>query len=164
MTLHQRTILVGIDGSHPSGAALRWAAEEAAAGGGRLRVVYAWVPAPLVPLAYGFAPDVLPTAAAGEAEIGPPGGVNAESVGRRVLEALTASGHADLEVDVRVRQGHAAQVLLDESADVDLIVVGRRGVGGFAAAVMGSISRYVSAHARCPVVVVPHDDERRTRA
>ncbi|RZS79997.1 nucleotide-binding universal stress UspA family protein [Motilibacter rhizosphaerae] len=149
-------IVVGTDGSHPAGAALSWAAEQARATGAQLRVVHAWtVP---IPVGYGFGPEILPPEAAEQT-----GGMeeDAERVRAAVLAAL--EGSEGLDVDVRVRQGHPAQVLLDEAGDADLVVVGRRGTGGFAAAVMGSVSRYVSAHAHCPVVVVPHEQQVRSR-
>ena len=53
----------------------------------------------------------------------------------------------------QVKQGRAAKVLIDESADTDLLVVGKLGHGGFAGLVLGSVSQHVAAYAQCPVVV-----------
>src|SRR3954447_17900814 len=141
------TIVVGTDGSDSSRAALCWAAQQARHTGATLRAVYAWDVPPVSGLALGFVPEPDPdvTATAGR------------EVSKKVTDMLTASGYTDVPVEIRVLQGHAAQALLDEAADASLIVVGRRGVGGFAAAVMGSVSRYVSAHAPVPVVVIPHE-------
>src|SRR4051812_5685465 len=141
------TIVVGTDGSDSSRAALCWAAEQARRTGATLRAVYAWDVPPVSGLALGFVPEPDPdvTATAGR------------EVTKNVTEMLTAAGYTDVEFEVRVVQGHAAQAILDEAQDASVIVVGRRGVGGFAAAVMGSVSRYVSAHAHIPVVVIPHE-------
>jgi nucleotide-binding universal stress UspA family protein len=57
-------------------------------------------------------------------------------------------------VHPRVKQGNAAEVLIEESADADLLVVGTRGHGGFAGLVLGSVSQHVAAYAKCPVTVV----------
>jgi nucleotide-binding universal stress UspA family protein len=54
-----------------------------------------------------------------------------------------------------VVEGHAAKVLLDAATGSDLLVVGSRGHGEFAGALLGSISQHVVSHAPCPVVVVP---------
>ena len=51
--------------------------------------------------------------------------------------------------------GHPAEALIDRSADADLLVVGRRGQGGFKEMLLGSVSRDVVHHASCPVVVIP---------
>lgn len=48
-------------------------------------------------------------------------------------------------------------MLIDESKDAQLLVVGRRGQGGFLAQVMGSVSGACAAHAHCPVLVVGQD-------
>jgi nucleotide-binding universal stress UspA family protein len=57
-------------------------------------------------------------------------------------------------VQPRVKQGNPAKVLIEESADADLLVVGTRGHGGFRGLVLGSVSQHVAAYARCPVTVV----------
>jgi nucleotide-binding universal stress UspA family protein len=57
-------------------------------------------------------------------------------------------------VQPRVKQGRPAKVLIDESVNADLLVVGKRGHGGFAGLVLGSVSQHVAAYAQCPVTVV----------
>lgn len=59
-----------------------------------------------------------------------------------------------LEVETLAVQGQPADVLLEQGADADLIVVGRRGLGGFTSLLLGSVSQQVVQHATCPVVVV----------
>jgi nucleotide-binding universal stress UspA family protein len=48
----------------------------------------------------------------------------------------------------------AATVLVDESHNADMLVVGSRGYGGFAGLLLGSVSQQCAHHAACPVVIV----------
>ena len=57
-------------------------------------------------------------------------------------------------VRAHVKQGRPAKVLIEESATADLLVVGKRGHGGFVGLVLGSVSQHVAAYAKCPVTVV----------
>jgi nucleotide-binding universal stress UspA family protein len=72
-----------------------------------------------------------------------------------VSQAADRLGAALASVTVRAVSGLPAQVLIDASKDADLVVIGRRGGGGFAGLMMGSVSSQVSHHAACPVVVIP---------
>ena len=72
-----------------------------------------------------------------------------------VSQAADRLGAAPASVTVRAVSGLPAQVLIDASKDADLVVIGRRGGGGFAGLMMGSVSSQVSHHAACPVVVIP---------
>jgi nucleotide-binding universal stress UspA family protein len=57
-------------------------------------------------------------------------------------------------VTVRAVSGHPAEALIDASNEADLLVVGKRGAGGFTSLLTGSITSQVVNHSACPVVVV----------
>jgi nucleotide-binding universal stress UspA family protein len=67
--------------------------------------------------------------------------------------------HPSLEGEALAIQGQPADVLLDQSGDATLVVVGRRGLGGFRSLLLGSVSQQVVQHATCPVVVVNHPSD-----
>ena len=138
--LRETDIVVGVDGSPSSRAALRWAIDQARLTGARLQAVTAWE----FPTVYGWGPtypyeDFAATA----------GKVLAESV----QEACGLDG-PDVEIRESVVPGHPAQVLIDASAPAALLVVGGRGHSGFAGTLLGSVSQHCAQHARCPVVIV----------
>lgn len=144
------TIVVGVDGSPESQAALRWAAEEAALRDARLVAVWAWTFVPPAPIAE---PGMIPVPAmdysgASEAE--------RAAVEEEFETALRTAFPTTPEVDVerKLVQGDAAHVLEAEARDANLVVVGSRGRSGIAAALLGSVSKHVVDHAPCPVVVV----------
>jgi nucleotide-binding universal stress UspA family protein len=58
-------------------------------------------------------------------------------------------------VTVKAFEGAPAQALIDASRDADLVVVGARGSGGFAALMLGSVSTQVAHHSACPVAIIP---------
>jgi nucleotide-binding universal stress UspA family protein len=82
---------------------------------------------------------------------------------RKAAEQAVADVAKDLGLDAQPRvtvtaiNGFAAKTLVDASAGADLLVVGTRGGGGFPHLHLGAVSSQVIHHARCPVVVVPHD-------
>jgi nucleotide-binding universal stress UspA family protein len=139
------SIVVGVDGSDNSRAALHWAHEEAAHHGASLTIVTAWHLPPL-PMAPPF------------------GSVPAEGYESQpkknalaVLEGLVAGLETkDPAVDVRtsIVEGNPAKVLIGRSSECDLLVVGSRGLEGFSGMLLGSVSQHVVAHSQCPVVVV----------
>jgi nucleotide-binding universal stress UspA family protein len=140
-------IVVGVDGSEGSRKALAWAVAEAKLRNTQLRVVSAWE-LPTVYAAPGFVPPV---------DFDPEAYEKAAS--RIVDSALEEQQSAtqDIEIDRVVTNGHAAHVLVDASADAELLVVGSRGRGGFAGMLLGSVSQHCVQHAHCPVVVIRND-------
>ena len=138
-----RTIVVGVDGSPASRTALIWAAAEAADHRADLVVLTVWERTLLPPLGSGGVP---------ESPVPDPGQRATEDL----LELIKAELGEDPPVLVhpRVKQGTPAKVLIEESAEADLVVVGTRGHGGFRGLVLGSVSQHVAAYAKCPVAVV----------
>ena len=137
-------VVVGVDGSEESIAALSWAAKYATAVGATLRAVAAWH----FPAAAGTAPvGVAPEPVRAEAEEHVRGSIAAAIA--KVLQGPAAD-----KVETKIAYGHPAQVLLDESSDADLLVVGHRGRGAFTGMLVGSVSTHCVTHATCPVVVV----------
>ena len=80
--------------------------------------------------------------------------VDGENVRAGELVEVELGDDPPVFVQPRVKQGTAAKVLIEESANADLLVVGKRGHGGFAGLVLGSVSQHVAAYAKCPVTVV----------
>jgi nucleotide-binding universal stress UspA family protein len=141
-------IVVGVDGSEASRAALAWARDEAALRQTTLAVVFAYEP------------------------VGPWFGVG-EAMGAPVAappsdEEMTGAAHAELDQMIdelgdtsatagcegRVETGDPAACLVEASRGADLLVVGTRGRTGLAHALLGSVSAHCVEHAHCPVVVV----------
>jgi nucleotide-binding universal stress UspA family protein len=144
------TIVVGVDGSAPSLAALRWAADEAKLRDGRLVAVHAWSFIPPAPLAE---PGLVPMPAVdlpGQLEVERDA---AEAEFNAALEDAFPGG-PPVEVERKLVEDDAGEALVKESRTADLVVVGSRGRSGIAAALLGSVSKHVADHAACPVVIV----------
>lgn len=137
-------IVVGVDGSEHSKAALRWAIKQATLTGSSLDAVMAW----RYPASYGLAIVAGDVDLEGEAKKG-------------LAEALSQVGDEVSGVTVRqlVGEGPPAEVLLSVAKDADLLVVGSRGHGGFASAVLGSVSLACVLHSTCPVLVYRDEHE-----
>ena len=132
-------VVVGVDGSSSSVAALRWAARVGGALGLQIDAVTSWE----YPASYGLA--------------GAAGGWDPEVDAGAVLARTVHTafdGAAPAGLRTHVRRGHPAPVLLEASHHVELLVVGSRGHGGFAGLLLGSVSAQCAEHAGCPVVVV----------
>jgi nucleotide-binding universal stress UspA family protein len=134
-------VIVGVDGSPHSDRALSWACRRAENCGDTVRAVCAW-----------------PLGASGE-DWTPPPGVKpegqryAEQILREAVERVR-SDHPTAKVETVVVEGHPGQVLVDMSADADLLVVGSRGRSGVSGLLLGSVSQHSVHRAHCPVTVV----------
>ena len=138
-----KTILVGVDGSPGSRTALTWAAAEAADHGADLVVLTVWERALLPPMGSGEVPDH---------GVPDPSRTATDDLIKVIKEEL--GDDPPVLVQPRAKQGNPAKVLIEESADADLLVVGPRGHGGFRGLVLGSVSQHVAAYAKCAVTVV----------
>lgn len=137
------TILVGVDGSEASGVALEFAVEEAVRRKGTLRVISAWEFPAMPQPEMAIVPQVV-DAYQEEAET-------------MVAEAIARARELapDLQCEGVAVGGYAGEVLVQEGHGAAVLVVGRRGRGGLAGLLMGSVSRHVADHCPCPVIIVP---------
>ncbi len=131
-------VVVGVDGSKPSLAALRYAARIAAAFGAPLEAVTVWsYPAFSDPYV------VVEWTPERDAEI--------------VLDAAIKAAFGDSPPEGLIRTvlpGPAARTLIGLSRHCDTLVLGSRGHGGFVGMMLGSVSAACAAHAHCPVLIV----------
>ncbi|QYC41160.1 Universal stress protein [Nonomuraea coxensis DSM 45129] len=126
-----RPVVVAVDGSAPAAAAVEWAAADAQQRGLALRIVHVCERRP--PEQGGLEPCEETLAVARD----------------RAL-ALTR----DVEVDAALLTGNVVEALLAESASAESMVLGSRGLGGFAGMLLGSVGMGVAGHAAGPVVIV----------
>ncbi|MEU2060324.1 universal stress protein [Streptomyces sp. NPDC013455] len=133
-------VVVGVDGSPSSYEALRWAVRYAGLVGGGVEAVAVWE----LPGLYGWSGPAVDM------------DVDEEETRQKMSRELTEVLGADSAGSVRthVVHGNPADVLLRAAEGAEALVVGSRGRGGFARALLGSVSQHVSQHARCPVVIV----------
>jgi nucleotide-binding universal stress UspA family protein len=139
-------IVVGVDGSDGAAAALRWASNLALAEAAELVVVHVVEPA-----SYHAGSLRLPRALLNEADWR-----------QTIHDELEGAWCAPLTEDgvrhrTRVETGRVGLRLVAVAAEeqASLLVTGRRGLTGLGELLHGSVSAFVSQHARCPVAVVP---------
>lgn len=132
-------IVVGMDGSDQSMAALRWAITEARLRHGQVRLITSWNYPPMATtIAEGIIDDSFKQAAEQDQ-----------------ADALKTVADDGVDVTGQVVQHYSpAGALLDAAKDADLLIVGSRGHGGFASLLLGSVSTQVAHHASCPVLIV----------
>ncbi len=138
-----KKIVVGVDGSEGSRLALHWAIDEAKIRGSAIEIVHTWdFTPPLDPVGgFVFVPDK-----------------DFQESAQLVVDNLLKSVSdlaSSIAITTHVERGSASQILLNHAKTAELLVVGRRGRGGFIGLLMGSTATQVSHHAPCPVVIVP---------
>jgi nucleotide-binding universal stress UspA family protein len=136
-----KPVVVGVDGSEGCQHAVEWAAREAERRKSPLRVVS--VPAMPPRMHEEAGPPTVATSLTEHAE--------------RAIETANTKAKEiapGLVIENELIHGAPATALANAGADALMLVVGARGIGGFAALLLGSVSRYVAMHAACPVVVV----------
>jgi nucleotide-binding universal stress UspA family protein len=139
-----KKIIIGYDRSPDARAAARWALDEATRNGAPVEFFYAyewptWVPAAsMVP-----SPAVWPD---GETD---------SAIKAMLSDAVTSAklSHPGVRTSISTVDGGAALTLVGRSSEAGLIVLGSQGHSAVTQ-LLGSVSVSVSAHARCPVVVV----------
>jgi nucleotide-binding universal stress UspA family protein len=134
---------VGVDGSDSSKAALRWAVGQAELTGSQVEAVIAWQYPTMIG---GFGSGPVSAMALNFDEIA------AKALSDSIAEVVDPA--TPVQITTAVVDGHPAQVLLRAADGADLLVVGSRGHGGFASALLGSVSQYCAHHAPCPLIIV----------
>ena len=149
--MFSKTVVVGVDGSPESRAALRFALEDAHRRGARVKAVTAYLSPEYWAASYGL--SALPTIE----EVVEDNVI----VAREALQTVVAGAPAlaDVPVDIVALPGAPAKVLLEQAQDAELLVVGHRGRGGFTSAVLGSVGMHCVLHATVPVTVVRPQQE-----
>ncbi|GGT40372.1 universal stress protein [Streptomyces chromofuscus] len=138
-------VVVGVDGSPSSYAALRWAVQYAQRVGGFVEAVHAWD----TPSAIGWSgPAIDPE-------------FDLEQARERFAAELRTVFRDEHPAGLREElvEGDPSEVLIRASQGAELLVVGSRGRGGFARAMLGSVSQRCAQHAACPVVVVRQEQD-----
>ncbi|SCF32670.1 universal stress protein [Micromonospora mirobrigensis] len=143
----ERPVVVGVDGSPSSLVAAEHAARAATLRGRPLELVHGY----LHPLGYGVPLNPY--------DLGVPEPTDeAQRMVQRTADDL-AGRWRGLRVSARQVAGGPGATLVEESRRAELVVVGSRGLGGFAGLLLGSVSGQVAAHAHCPVLVVRPDEQ-----
>jgi nucleotide-binding universal stress UspA family protein len=139
-----RCIGVGLDGSQEARLALDAAVALATSCGARIRVITVFAR-----LAFGGTPT--------GALLDPSANDVMRSELRAIHDAAIAGVPAGVETESRFVDGSADEVLVAESADADLLVVGSRGYGPIGAVLLGSASTALARAAACPIIVTPRE-------
>lgn len=137
-------IVVGVDGSPSSKAALKWAVRQAALTGSTVEAVIAWHYPPMYG-GYGWAPVSAVSPVSFDE-------VAAKTLTESIAESVDPA--SSVHISQQVAEGSPAQVLLEAAKGADLLVVGSRGHGGFSGLLLGSVSQHCASHSSCPIVII----------
>jgi nucleotide-binding universal stress UspA family protein len=144
-------IVVGVDGSAYSRAALKFALADAGRRGAEIQVLSVVHSAEHWPVGLGMA-----SSSAGTPAIEQVLSEVEQETQRLVAEVVAEAGEsaAQVPLHVRILPGMPAGVLIEQAHGAELLVVGHRGRGGFASALLGSVGLHCVLHATCPITVV----------
>ncbi|WP_410622885.1 universal stress protein [Amycolatopsis sp. cmx-8-4] len=137
-----RDIVVGVDHSAVSVAALRWAVVEAAASGRRVVALRAWTFEPVYDLGAGIA--VSPQ--------------EAEEIQRYQLDDVITpvrADHPEVEIQPELVERSPSAALTEASKTAAMVVLGSHGRGRMLSMLVGSVAEHCLREASCPVVVIP---------
>jgi nucleotide-binding universal stress UspA family protein len=138
------SVVVGVDGSPASASAVEWAAALAGREGWPLTLVNAYPDLNSPPVRGFYVPEHEMQA-------------DAHRITDEVQECLRDAGWAAIDVRTEVDRGYPADVLAQQSGDARMLVVGRRGGGGFVGMLVGSTAFAAAELARVPTIIVPDD-------
>ncbi len=135
-------VVVGVDGSDESLAALAFGCEYADQVGAEVVAVH------------GRGMSVMN--GPWDIDVAPAVAEEMDSAQRLLAEAVAGlrEEHPDVHIDLQPMPVPAVRALADASLTASLVVVGTRGHGGFVGLLLGSVSAGVLQHAQCPVAVV----------
>jgi nucleotide-binding universal stress UspA family protein len=155
----QRPVVVGVDDSEGSEAALRWAVADARRRRAPIRLLhsYRWHNSYLEMPIYGRFPMYADPSAAELQQARDSDLHQAKKVAEQLVSTLANQGRQaapGIEIDAVVAEGDPATTLLAESSRAELLVLGSRHLKALGSEVLGSVSAAVAARAGCPTVVV----------
>jgi nucleotide-binding universal stress UspA family protein len=136
----ERRIVVGVDGSDSSNAALLWAGQQAEITGATLEAITTWDW--VENYGWGVAVPAVPDPSA-----------SSEHMLARAIEPVRRT-FPGITIEPVAIQGAAAEVLVKASVGADLLVVGGRGHSELIGMLLGSVSEHCATHAHCPVLVM----------
>jgi nucleotide-binding universal stress UspA family protein len=139
-----RTVLVGYDGSVGADMALEWALDMAERRRAPVRILRV------------FEPSMYDVGFGGGSPAGDIGDLRSSAAAQLTLaHERSRRSHPDLEITASMEEGVPEHVLVEQSQEVDTIVLGTRGASGFTTLVAGSTTMHVASHAACTVIAVP---------